>query len=285
VVDVPRALDPSDAERLDVLRRAMTAGNVDGESRAVGPIFRRDQLEAGVTGGGGDDIDSTDSMIDRFTITDDGTATFTLTFDPVEDSWNVTLSGVGQVDTDDYTIDGQTLTVLDPAGLFLGVDLQGPWVLQVQYDYLTGVPVAPTDSDSDIVLVSSRTFDGITNALVCDISGFASDGDLMILGVTHGAIPTTPAGWTQRGVSSYTKTLTVLTRDGKRHVSDARVPDNPVGLCGRGAPSWRCVLGRGQRFGGVDRRDLHFPVCDDALRWVGSSCGGPRLDSLWERGV
>lgn len=84
--------------------------------------------------------------IDTFSVTDDSNDEFTLSFSPVSDSWNPTVNGVMLEEGVDYNMVGDTLTVLDPADLFLEADTQGtPWQLRVQYDYLVGMPsrVAP----------------------------------------------------------------------------------------------------------------------------------------------
>jgi hypothetical protein len=65
MVDVPRSAQPSDAERLSVLLDNMNSGHASGESRSVGPIFRRDLAQAAVVGvGDAGSIDETDSKID-----------------------------------------------------------------------------------------------------------------------------------------------------------------------------------------------------------------------------
>lgn len=77
------------------------------------------------------------SLIEQFTCTVDGAQDFTLTYLPVEDSWNV-LIGAGAYQGDDFTVDGQTLHILNGSLAPLTGD-----VVQIQYDYLTGMPTTP----------------------------------------------------------------------------------------------------------------------------------------------
>ena len=82
------------------------------------------------------------SKRDVFAITGTGTSTFTLTYAPVLDSWNVSCSW--DLDNADFTIVGKTLTIADPATVFIGASSTYPKTLLVQYDYLAAVPTAPT---------------------------------------------------------------------------------------------------------------------------------------------
>lgn len=144
VVDVPRALPPSDAERLAILRSHGFPGNLAGESRNVGnPISRDDLAAAGVGGGSEGSLDEIDFKVDLFTVTDDATDKFELTFDPIDDSWNVGM-GWPWDENSEFSISGQVLTVLDPTSLFRGIAANGPRTLRVEYAYLTGVPASPT---------------------------------------------------------------------------------------------------------------------------------------------
>lgn len=187
MVDPPRALDPSDAERLDVLRKAMWAGGAQGESRAVGPIYRRDRGRADVVGTGeADAIDARESKVDVWTVAGTGTSTFTLTFSPVDDSWNLELNGV-RVHRSEFSVSGQTLTITSPTDLFKGAATQGsPWDLEMQYDYYSGVPTVPSDLPLGMRIWIRATDLGSTNDTVVtswpDQSGLHNDGTATLTG-------------------------------------------------------------------------------------------------------
>lgn len=144
MVDVPRALPPSDAERLAILRSHGFPGNLAGESRNVGNPVSRDALAAAGVGGGSED----ESLGDRshfaeiLKLAGEAPAgTYELTFDPVDDPYwpQVFCGGALQVADRDYTISAQTLTVLDAMDLRTGNELY------CDYDYLDGVPTTPPD--------------------------------------------------------------------------------------------------------------------------------------------
>lgn len=195
MTDLPRDLEPSDAERLATLRAAMSPGGAEGESRSVGPIWRRDLAMAAVVGGndaGG--IDQTASKIDRFEITDDGTNVFTLTFDPIEDSQNVSCSW-DLVSEEDYTLVGRTLTILDPATVFVGASSDLPKVLQVQYDYYDAVPVPPTGLTPGFANAHQNS--GGTSTMTISFGFTAAEGSLLLLAIANdnGGTPATPTGY------------------------------------------------------------------------------------------
>ena len=162
MTDAPRSLQPSDAERLAILRSHGFPGGAGGDSRAVGPIASRGVARAQVVGQGDTDtLDESDHQIDSWTITDDATSTFQTTFSPLDDSWNLELNGV-RVHLDEFTVAGTTVTIADAADLFLGADTQGsPWLLEMQYDYLAGVPVPPS---ADLSIVGNVAYAGAFNA-------------------------------------------------------------------------------------------------------------------------
>lgn len=193
---LPRSLPPSEDERLDVLRRHMTSGNAAGMSRAVGPIYRRDLARAAVVGSGDEgSLDQRESKIDTFTVTGAGTSAFTLTFDPVDDSWNVSCSW-DLVSGADYTISARTLTVTAPAATFVGASATFPKTLQVQYDYLAGVPVAPSEFTALFVASSPQQVSGAAVDPPYP-SGLVAGDVVFALHVTSGPTsPSYPAGWT-----------------------------------------------------------------------------------------
>lgn len=81
--------------------------------------------------------------IDQFTLAADGAQDLLLTYIPSEDSENVMLRRLSAFLGDDYTLSGQTLSLL--AG---ELDPRAGDKVQVQYDYLTGVPAAPASGDT-----------------------------------------------------------------------------------------------------------------------------------------
>lgn len=194
---LPRSLPPSEDERLDVLRRHMTSGNAGGMSRAVGPIYRRDLAQAAVVGSGDEGLDARESKIDTFSVTGTGTSTFTLTFDPVDDSWNVSCSW-DLVSGVDYTISGRTLTVTAPATTFVGASPTYPKTLQAQYDYLAGVPVPPISGGT---FVASGIDGGFTGGTIQFTVPAHSAGDLLLAAVSSTQPVTTPTGWSLAGVA------------------------------------------------------------------------------------
>lgn len=187
MTDAPRSLEPSDAERLAIMRTRGFPAGAGGDSRGVGPIASRDVARAQVVGQGDTDtLDETDSKVDSWPITDDATSTFQTTFSPIDDSWNLELNGV-RVHRDEFTVAGTTVTIADASDLFAGADTQGsPWLLEMQYDYLAGVPVSPTTAQ----IVATLGYAGGGPADFA-LPGDLQVGDLMIVsGVTWAG------GWT-----------------------------------------------------------------------------------------
>src|SRR5689334_6249533 len=76
------------------------------------------------------------SFIDLFTLTSTGPQSLTLTNLPLDASWNVSLNGITAKNGVDYSISDVTLSLLTP------VDARTGDVLQVQYDFLTGLPAS-----------------------------------------------------------------------------------------------------------------------------------------------
>lgn len=148
---------------LDFVGPGVTAEDHDGVTRVTIP------------GAGFPPTGGFDRKIDQFTVAGTTVSAFSLTYYAIQDSWNVTLNGVGLLDdaadpgiTGDYTIDGFTLTILDPTALFAGAATQGsPWTLQVQYDRLPGlqVPVVASNMPTDMIVWlkgSEWDADGVT---------------------------------------------------------------------------------------------------------------------------
>lgn len=138
---IPRRRRPIGPERQATVNDAMVPGSFTGRLPAVAPVVGKKRLDArarGITSTVS--VTSRSSMIDQFTLSSSGAQSKTLTYQAIIDSWNVSLNGVTALDTTDYTISGQTLSLLT------ALDPRSGDVVQVQYDYLTGVPVAPISS-------------------------------------------------------------------------------------------------------------------------------------------
>lgn len=109
------------------------------------------------------------SKVDIFTLPSDGAQDLTLTFVPVEDSWNLLHNRLGLVEGEHFTIDGLTvslLTSIDP--------LTGD-TIRVQYDYL----VEQSDPIGDEAFTDPSSIPGLLLWLSADaITGY-SDNALM----------------------------------------------------------------------------------------------------------
>ena len=81
----------------------------------------------------------TGRKIDQFTLAADGAQDLTLTYLPVEDSWNVMIRRSPAFMGDDYTVSGQTLSIINGEMTPLTGDK-----VQIQYDYYVAVATAPT---------------------------------------------------------------------------------------------------------------------------------------------
>jgi hypothetical protein len=79
--------------------------------------------------------------IQDFTLASDGPQNLTLNYLPLFRSWNVELNGLKALNDVDYSINNQTLSLLTP------LDARTDDVVQIQYDYLSGLQVAPTGEE------------------------------------------------------------------------------------------------------------------------------------------
>lgn len=124
---------------------------------------------AGLSGSG-----DRDSQIDAFTCSG-GAEDFTLTFLPQPDSWNVIISGVGLLDGTGYTVTDQTLNLLTAA------DARAGEKVQIQYDYLTGIPAVAQDPFTSLIeslgpMWWGRLSDVSNGGVLADSSGHARHG-------------------------------------------------------------------------------------------------------------
>lgn len=108
------------------------------------PVFEP-MLEVGGSADGSAD-GATDRVlfkIDTFTVSDPGTQTFTLTYEPMDDSLHVYWDGVEQEDF--FTLDGQDVTLLDPSEVMESGDR-----VVAKYAYLdSGIEPDIVDPDDD----------------------------------------------------------------------------------------------------------------------------------------
>lgn len=136
-----RSLD----ERIMRTLRANTTRTVGGLGSNASPGMTRDRLAAASRGSSALGTQVRASKVDDWDIVNTATSSFTLSKVPIAESWNLELNGL-RVHRDDFSITGRTLTIVAPAVLFKAVATQAPpWNLEIQYDYLAGVPKSPVN--------------------------------------------------------------------------------------------------------------------------------------------
>jgi hypothetical protein len=187
---------PELTERIVRSMKANTNRTAGGLGSNASPGLTRDRIAASARTSSGIAPSARSSKVDDWDITGTGTSSFTTTYVPIRDSWNLMLNGA-RVHRDEFTITGRTVTILDPADLFKGVTTQGsPWNLEIQYDYLSAVPVSPSETVGTALQSSGRTLGGNLNL---GIPSGTQVGDLML---AHFAMTSTdnlssvPTGWT-----------------------------------------------------------------------------------------
>lgn len=133
-------------------------GALTGRLASAGPISKLPGPPDALFGfdGGNAAEASRASKVDLFTLAADGAQDLTLTYIPIDDSWNVTHNRHGFYEAEDFTISGKTLSLLDDASEPV---LTGDKV-RVQYDYLIEQPDVPTDDTSDPILNIPFSSDG-----------------------------------------------------------------------------------------------------------------------------
>lgn len=114
--------------------------------------------------------------IEQFVLAANGAQDLTLEFAPVDGSWNVMIRRLSAFDTDDFTIAGQTLSLVNG-------DLAPKTgdKVRVQYDYLTGQSAAPNTAWVDTVttlgpLAWYRLDDVSNGGTMLDSSGHGHHG-------------------------------------------------------------------------------------------------------------
>lgn len=121
-------------------------GMVGGRFPPARPLGAAAQLGE-VSGEEPDDNDPVWEDGDRHTVTTPGTQTMLLTYEPIEESllirWHpggASRAGLPQTSPEDWTLDGQTVTIPDPAGILAAGD-----VISAQYQHLYLEPDPPCD--------------------------------------------------------------------------------------------------------------------------------------------
>lgn len=114
------------------------ARSVANASPVAAHTFAVGEAQAGATLGGA--AEATPWVDESFTLASDGAQTVDLAFLPVNGSEDIKLNGIGQLRTTDWTRSGQTVSVL------AAMDARTDDELTVHYQYLAGVPWAPTDA-------------------------------------------------------------------------------------------------------------------------------------------
>lgn len=176
-------------ERVVSAIESMIPGTVGGRVSSAAPITGSDVDAADAGALGPAELGSgIDFLRDRFALTAAGVQDLTLTADPLTDSEHVYLNGLEQDRDTDYTLDGQTVSVLAPMSASIGD------VVDVRYACLSGAPITP-----GAVELGENTFGTTsTGTLTLDAPVEAAVGDL-ILGLIagdYGDTLTLPAGWT-----------------------------------------------------------------------------------------
>jgi len=147
------------------------------------------------------------SKIDQFTLAADGAQDLALTYVPVVDSENLILRRLGLYLGVDYTLSDQTVSLINSDVAPLTGDL-----VQVQYDYLSGLPAMPASS----VTEASSTTSGASPTPALPAGTSAGDFCVMFVGI-DGSMSLTLNGWTDRDNATasgtpYPYTLHVLTK-------------------------------------------------------------------------
>jgi hypothetical protein len=114
------------------------------------------------------------SKIDPFTCAG-GAEDFTLSFLPIDESWNVSIGVAELTNGVGYTINGQTLSLETAA------DARAGETVQIQYDYLAGLPAAAAEPFAGIIeslgpLAWYRLDDVSNGGTMTDSSGHAHHG-------------------------------------------------------------------------------------------------------------
>ena len=169
--------------------QSMVPGAASGRVASAAPVRTLNGSPVGDEGasiqldvGGEADL----SKVDIFTLASAGAQDLALTYLPKADSWNVSLNGITALNGTDYSILAQTLSLLSP------IDARTGDVVEVQYDYLAGVPAAPAEGgtayDTEVLADSPIAYWKLDDpgALVDDFTGHGHIGTIGGSGVTRG---------------------------------------------------------------------------------------------------
>lgn len=115
--------------------------------------------------------------VDQWSVTSTAYSTFTLTYEPVADSWNASCSWPLS-DGAEFSISGQTLTIVSPATTFIGASSTYPKTLRIQYDHDNS---AETSYPAAVRATSPRFYyrlDEPSGTSIADSSGNGRTGTL-----------------------------------------------------------------------------------------------------------
>lgn len=112
--------------------QSFVPGALTGRLASAGPVTKLPGPPDALFGfdGGSAAVASRASKVDIFTLPSDGAQDLTLTFVPIEDSWNLLHNRLGCVEAEHFTLTGRTVSLLS------GTDALTGDTVRVQYDYL-----------------------------------------------------------------------------------------------------------------------------------------------------
>jgi hypothetical protein len=184
---LPRRRRPQAAERGYIMdsRRYPRLG----ESRWELPVIGEGRVRAIARGAASGLLGASAqaSKIDRFVVSSTAVVGYALTYVPVFDSWNISINGVTQEDSVDYTVAGRVVTFADSDLLRVG-DL-----IEAQYDWRIAGPV--TALFPEFLAATSTTGPYGTDLTLPPVDG----GNLIVVGAqtASGDAADTPSGWTK----------------------------------------------------------------------------------------
>jgi hypothetical protein len=178
-----------------------------GRSVNASPVPQIQQaVDQALTSVGG--VTDEQHQIDLFTLASGGAQDLTLTYVPAEDSWNVSLNGITATTGVDYTISSSTLSLLSP------LDARTSDVVEVQYDYLTGLPATPTadagNYPAEVMLDAPIAYWRLDEASGTSVADFTGNGH---------------TGTTNAGSGTVTRATTTLLTAGNGGVRSTKFED------------------------------------------------------------
>lgn len=156
--------------------QSMVPGAENGRLASAGPVKQFSGPPDALFGfdGGVASSASRASKVDLFTLTSNGAQDLTLTYVPVEDSWNLLHNRLGMVEGEHFTISSHTVSLE-------GTNVLSGDTIRVQYDYLAEFadPIV-TGSDYDLEVLADAPIGywklDDTGTTVADSSGHGHTG-------------------------------------------------------------------------------------------------------------